>query len=59
MLYGLTERLTSIEAMNIPHLPDYRQAFIDPTAHQRVMNEFDQAARRAVAAGAEVIGRLN
>jgi allantoin racemase len=54
-LYGLTERLTSIEAMNIPHLPDYRQAFIDPAAHQRVMNEFDQAARRAVAAGAEVI----
>jgi Asp/Glu/hydantoin racemase len=54
-LYGLTERLTSIEAMNIPHLPDYGQAFIDPAAHQRVMNEFDQAARRAVAAGAEVI----
>ena len=54
-LYGLTERLTSIEAMNIPHLPDYRQAFIDPEAHQRVMNEFDQAARRAVAAGAEVL----
>ncbi len=54
-LYGLTERLTSIEAMNIPHLPDYRQAFIDPVAHQRVMDEFDQAARRAVAAGAEVI----
>jgi len=41
--------------MNIPHLPDYRQAFIDPAAHQRVMSEFDAAARRAVAAGAEVI----
>lgn len=54
-LYGLSERLASIEAMNVPHLPDYRQAFIDPAAHQRVMNEFDQAARRAVAAGAEVI----
>src|SRR6185295_10727257 len=54
-LYGLSERLTSIEAMNIPHLPDYRQAFIDPAAHQRVMSEFDSAARRAVAAGAEVI----
>ena len=54
-LYGLSERLTSIEAMNIPHLPDYRQAFIDPAAHQRVMDEFDQAARRAVAAGAEVL----
>ena len=54
-LYGLSERLASIEAMNIPHLPDYRQAYIDPAAHQRVMNEFDSAARRAVAAGAEVI----
>ena len=54
-LYGLTERLTSIEAMNIPNLTDYRQGFIDAAAHQRIMNEFDQAARRAVAAGAEVI----
>lgn len=54
-LYGLGERLTSIEAMDFPHLPDYRNAFIDPAAHQRVMDEFDRAARRAVAAGAEVI----
>ena len=54
-LYGLSERLTSIEAMDFPHLPDYRNAFIDPAAHQRVMGEFDRAARRAVAAGAEVI----
>ena len=54
-LYGLTERLASIEAMDFPHLPDYRQAFIDAAAHQRVMDEFDRAARRAVAAGAEVI----
>jgi Asp/Glu/hydantoin racemase len=54
-LYGLEERVASIEAMNIPHLPDYRQAFLDPAAHERVMREFDNAARRAVAAGAEVI----
>ena len=54
-LYGLTERLASIEAMDIPHLPDYRQAFIDEAAHKRVMDEFDRAARRAVDAGAEVI----
>src|SRR6185295_8003830 len=54
-LYGLTSRLASIEAMNIPHLPDYRQAFIDAEAHRRVFEEFDSAARRAVAAGAEVI----
>jgi len=54
-LYGLGERLASIEAMNVPHLPDYRKAFVDPAAHERVMREFDDAARRAVAAGAEVI----
>ena len=41
--------------MNVPHLPDYRNAFLDPAAHARVMQEFDAAARRAVAAGAEVI----
>ena len=54
-LYGLGGRLTSIEAMDFPHIPDYRNAFIDPAAHQRVMDEFDRAARRAIAAGAEVI----
>jgi len=54
-LYGLGDQLASIEAMNVPHLPDYRQAFIDPEAHRRVFDEFDSAARRAVAAGAEVI----
>ena len=54
-LYGLTERLASIEAMDFPHLPDYRNAFFDAAAHERVMNEFDNAARRAIAAGAEVI----
>jgi Asp/Glu/hydantoin racemase len=54
-LYGLTERLTSIEAMNFPHLPDYRNAFIDPAARQRVLDEFERVARRAVEAGAEVI----
>jgi len=54
-LYGLEKRLASIEAMNVPHLPDYRNAFLDAAAHERVMHEFDAAARRAVAAGAEVI----
>jgi Asp/Glu/hydantoin racemase len=54
-LYGLTQRLASIEAMNVPHLPDFRNAFLDAAAHERVMQEFDNAARRAVAAGAEVI----
>lgn len=54
-LYGLTERLASVEAMDFPHIPDYRNAFFDPAAHQRVMDEFDRAARRAIAAGAEVL----
>jgi Asp/Glu/hydantoin racemase len=54
-LYGLTGRLASIEAMNIPSLTDYRQAFIHQAAHERVMTEWDAAARRAIAAGAEVL----
>lgn len=54
-LYGLNGRLASIEAMNIPNLTDYRQAYIHADAYQRVMNEWDAAARRAIAAGAEVL----
>lgn len=54
-LYGLNERLASVESMDFPNLTDYRNAYIDPAVHQRVMDEFDRAARRAVAAGAEVI----
>lgn len=54
-LYGLTERLTSVEAMNFQNLSDFREAWVDAAARQRVMDEFDLAARRAVAAGAEVI----
>ena len=54
-LYGLTQRLASIEAMNFPHLSAFREAFTDPSAHQRVMDEFDRAVKRAVDAGAEVI----
>ena len=53
--YGLTERLASVEAMDFPHLPDYRNAYIDPKAHERVVTEFDSAVRRAAAAGAEVV----
>ncbi|MES2563797.1 MAG: hypothetical protein V4637_13860, partial [Pseudomonadota bacterium] len=56
-LYGLNERLASVEAMDFAQLSDFRQAFVDPAAHQRVMDEFDRAARRAIAAGAEVIIR--
>lgn len=54
-LYGLNQRLASIEAMNIPDLTDYRQAYLHDDARARVFNEWDAAARRAVAAGAEVL----
>ena len=49
-LYGLNERLASVEAMNFAHLSAYREAFTDASAHQRVMDEFDRAARRAIEA---------
>ncbi len=54
-LYGLTGRLASIESMNFHHLPDAGRAFVDPAGQQRVKEEFEKAARRAVEAGAEVI----
>src|SRR5688500_17373728 len=54
-LYGLEDRLASVEAMNFTQLGQFREAFADPAAHQRVMDEFDAAARRAIAAGAEVL----
>lgn len=53
--YKLTQHLASIESMDFPNLPDYRKAYTDPEVHQRLTDEFDRAAKRAVAAGAEVI----
>ena len=41
--------------MNFQNLSDFRDAWIDASARERVMEEFDRAARRAVGAGAEVI----
>ena len=35
--YGLMQRLASIEAMNIPNLGDYRQAYIHEAARERVL----------------------
>jgi allantoin racemase len=54
-LYGLTDRLASIESLPFHHIPDFRNAFTDPAARKVLTDEFDLAARRAVAAGAEVI----
>lgn len=53
-LYGLTERLASVEAMNF-HIPDLNLAFTDPASQERVKNEFEMAARRALEAGAEIL----
>ena len=36
-LYGLNERLTSVEAMDFPHLPDYRNAFIVNTCRPTIL----------------------
>jgi allantoin racemase len=58
-LYGFRERLASIEAMNFENLSEFREAFVDAAAHKRVMDEFDRAARRAVAAGAEGLREID
>jgi allantoin racemase len=54
-LYGLTERLVSVEAMTMHQLPAASNAYADPAFEQHVFDEFLVAARRAVDAGAEVI----
>ncbi len=54
-LYGLNERLVSVEALNFQQLPAASNAFADPGFEQRVQDEFQAAARRAVDAGAEVL----
>lgn len=54
-LYGLKERLASIESLNFHHLPDVSKAFTEPASQERLKSEFETAARRAIDAGAEVI----
>ena len=54
-LYGLSERLVSIESLSFEHLPNFWAANIDPALRKVVTDAFDVAAKRAVAAGAEVI----
>ena len=53
-LYGLTERLASVESMNF-HIPDLNLAFTESASRERVHDEFEVAAKRALGAGAEVI----
>lgn len=54
-LYGLSERLASVETMNFQYLADLNLAFTERAHQERVREEFELAARRAVAAGAEVL----
>lgn len=54
-LYGLNERLVSVEAMNVHQLPAATNAYADPAFERHILDEFAVAARRAVDAGAEVV----
>ncbi|MEJ0016052.1 MAG: aspartate/glutamate racemase family protein [Acetobacteraceae bacterium] len=53
--YGLRERLAAVHRMQVERLTDLGAAFDDAQARERIVAQFDQAARANAAAGAEVV----
>ena len=53
--YGLKGKLAAVNRMQVPRLMDLGEAFSDAAALQRVMAQFNQAARANIEAGAEVV----
>jgi allantoin racemase len=53
--YGLTQRVIGVTAMGRLQVSDYVRACAEETAFQRVYDQFEQAARPLIDAGAEVL----
>jgi allantoin racemase len=53
--YGLKDRLAAVNRMQIEKLTDLGVAFDDPVARERVVEQFNRAARANSEAGAEVV----
>ena len=53
--YGLRDRLAAVNQMKVERIADLGQAFLDPEAAQRIIDQFNTAAMANSAAGAEVI----
>jgi len=53
--YGLAPRLAAVERMQVDRLVDLDAAFAEGPVRARILGQFQEAAARCVAAGAEVV----
>jgi allantoin racemase len=53
--YGLKDRLIAVSRMKMDKLVDLGRAFDDPDVRRRVLDQFNEAARITIEAGAEVV----
>jgi Asp/Glu/hydantoin racemase len=53
--YGLGDRLAAVNRMQVERLTDLGVAFDDAAARERIVAQFDRAARANAEAGAEVV----
>ena len=53
--YGLKDRLAAVNRMAIDRILDLKEGFDDPVARERIVAQFNQAARANTDAGAEVV----
>src|ERR1700733_13424563 len=52
---GLRDRLAAVNRMSIDRILDLKEGFDDPVARERIVAQFNQAARANTDAGAEVV----
>src|ERR1700722_4154468 len=55
MRYGLKDRLAAVNRMSVDRLLDLKEGFDDPVVRDRIVAQFNQAARANTDAGAEVV----
>ena len=53
--YGLKDRMAAVNRMQVERLTDLGVAFDDADARERIVSQFERAARANAAAGAEVV----
>jgi allantoin racemase len=53
--YGLKDRLAAVNRMSVDRLLDLKEGFDDPVVRDRIVAQFNQAARANTDAGAEVV----
>ena len=53
--YGLRDRMAAVNRMKVERILDLGESFDDPVARQRIVDQFNRAARANSEAGAEVV----